>query len=149
MYHWKYFIKMLRDLISDILATTKGVFAGEIVNNRLNPVRLAITTTGYRIQSRMLHIPDRMGFFSSGPPRLQVHEATCFIVLVSWLCFSIISSGFLVFWVRVAGLPNHRKVGAVMSLITVSEAVLFWVMACYDRRRAPGYEWGDWKLRKE
>lgn len=140
---------MLHDLISNILAVTKGVFAGEIVNNRLNPIRLAIATTGYRIQSRTLHIPDRVGFFSSGPPRLQVHEATCFILVVCWVCFSIISSSLLVFMVRLAGKPNSGKLGAVLSSITIAEVAFFWFVACYDRRRAPGYDWGEWKLRKD
>lgn len=138
---------MLHDLISNVLAVTKGVFAGQIVNNRLNPLHLAIATTGYRTQSRTLHIPGRIGFFSSGPPRLQVHEATAFIVLVGWTCFSIISSGFVVFVVRLCGLPNSRKVGAVFLSLTVAEAVIIWALVCHDRRRAPGYDWGDWKLR--
>jgi hypothetical protein len=32
-----------------------------VVGNRLNPVYLAIATSGYRIQSRLLRIPDRYG----------------------------------------------------------------------------------------
>lgn len=132
---------MLHDLISNILAITQGVFAGEIVNNRLNPIRLAIATTGYHIQSRTLHIPDLIGFFSSGPPRLQVHEATCFILVVCWVCFSIISSSLLVSMVRLAGKPNSGKFGAVLSSITIAEVAFFWIVACYDRRRAPGYDW--------
>ncbi|KAL8948227.1 MAG: hypothetical protein Q9222_005563, partial [Ikaeria aurantiellina] len=40
----------------------------------LNTAVLAIANTGYRIQSHILRIPDRMGFFAPGPPRLQVYE---------------------------------------------------------------------------
>lgn len=140
---------MVHNPISNILAITKGVFAGEIVNNRLNPIHLAIATTGYRIQSHTLHIPDRIGFFSSGPPRLQVHEAASFIVLVVGACFSVISGGFVVFLLRLCGLPNSSKLGAAMSSTTVAQAVIIWVLVCCDRRRAPGYDWGDWKLRKD
>lgn len=141
---------MLHDLINFINAITKGIFAGEIVDGRLNPARLAIATTGYRIQSRTLHIPDRLGLFSSGPPRLQVNEATSFIVLVFFVCFSTIGSGFLVLFIREAGLPGHRKVGALFALMTVFGVVfLWWVTVFHDRHRAPGYEFEDWKLRKE
>lgn len=49
---------MLQTLISKIITITKGVFADKIVDGRLNPVLLEIATTGYRIQSQWLHIPD-------------------------------------------------------------------------------------------
>ncbi len=141
---------MLYDLINNIFATTKGVLAGQVVDGRLNPVRLAIATTGYRIQSRTLHIPDHMGLFSSGPPRRQVHEATDFIVLVFFVCLTSIGGGSLVLFIREAGLPGHRKLGALIALITVlGVAFLWWGMVFHDRHRAPGYEFPDWKLRNE
>ena len=68
--------------IGNILTILKEAFAGEIVNNQLNSLRLAIATTGYRIQSCTLQIPDRFGFFSPGPPRLQVFEGLSFIFMV-------------------------------------------------------------------
>lgn len=140
---------MLHNLIPNILTIAKGVFAGEIVDNRLNPVHLAIATTGFRIQSHTLHIPPRIGFFSPGPPRLQVHEAASFFVLVFGFCFGIVSGGFVVFVIRLCGLPNSLKAGAVMLSMIIAQAVVIWVMVCCDRRRVPGYDWGDWKLRKD
>ncbi|KAK6954768.1 hypothetical protein Daesc_004737 [Daldinia eschscholtzii] len=50
-----------------------------IHNNTLNPVRLAVGARCYRIQSRLLRIPDRYGIFSPGPPRLQVYQAGRFM----------------------------------------------------------------------
>ena len=140
---------MFVKLISNILAIPKGVFAGQIVNNQLNPLHLAVTTTGYRIQSRTLRIPDRFGFFSPGPPRLQVHEGLAFIIMVGWICLNLIFNAFLVFLCRLCGLSTCQKLGAAFPLMIVPGAVLFWIGAVYDRRRAPGYEWGDWKLRKD
>ncbi len=140
---------MFGKLISNILAIPKGVFAGQIVNNRLNPLHLAIATTGYQIQSRTLQIPDRFGFFSPGPPRLQVHEGLSFIIMVGWICLNLIFNAFSVFVCRLYGLPTCQKLGAAFSLTIVPGVVLFWVGAVYGRRRAPGYEWGDWKLRKD
>ena len=140
---------MLHNLISNILTIAKGVFAGEIVDSRLNPVHLAIATTGFRIQSRTLHIHHRFGFFSPGPPRLQVYEATSFIVLVFGSCFEIVSGGFVVFVIRLCGLPNSLKAGAVMLSMIIAQAVIVWILVCCDRHRVPGYDWEDWKLRKD
>lgn len=51
------------------LTTVTGFFGPEITGDgRLNPVYLAIASRSYRIQSHTLHIPDRSGFFSPGPP---------------------------------------------------------------------------------
>ncbi|CAG9937308.1 unnamed protein product [Clonostachys rosea f. rosea IK726] len=40
------------------------------------------TSYGYDIQSRVLGIPDKYGFFSQGPPRLQEVEGTPSAVLI-------------------------------------------------------------------
>ena len=148
-HHQKDATKMLANLLSKIFAIPIQVFAGEIVNDQLNPLHLAVATTGYRIQSRTLQIPDRFGFFSSGPPRLQVHEGSFFIVTASWTCLNLIFHPFMFFLGCLYGLPNCRKLGAAFSLIVLVEFFCFWLLACCDRRRAPGYEWEDWKLRKD
>lgn len=137
---------MLHNLI---LATTKEVFAGEIVNGRLNPTRLSNATTAYRIQSRTLRIPNRAGFFSSGPPRLQVHEATCFVLVVCCVSFSHISSGLLSLVLKLQGRPNSVYLLAFIWSFAVVQIFLSWFVVCHDRRRAPGYEWRDWELWKD
>ncbi len=145
----KNLLNMLHNLITNILPIAKGVFAGEIVDNRLNPVHVAIATTGFRIQSGTLHIPHRIGFFSSGPPRLQVHEAASFIFLMFGSCVAIVWGGFVIFTIRLCGLPNSLKAGALMLSMVIAQAVVIWIIVCCDRRRVPGYEWEDWKLRKD
>ncbi|KAF2498881.1 hypothetical protein BU16DRAFT_308438 [Lophium mytilinum] len=128
-------------ICSIIIEIAKGVFAGQIVNDHLNPIHLAIATNGYRIQSQTLHIPDRIGFFSSGPPRLQVYQASMFFLLIMGPCYSIISAAFVVFVVR----RNSIKIAAFMLSITVAQTIAIWALVCFDRHRAPGYEWEDWK----
>ena len=140
---------MSGELISNIRAIPKMAFAGQIVNNQLNPLHLAIANTGYRIQSRKLQIPDRFGLFAPGPPRLQVHEGWSFIIMVCWICLTLASNAFSVFLSRRYGLPACQKFGAIFSVTTVPGAVLFWVVAIHDGHRAPGYQWEDWKLRKD
>lgn len=45
----------------------KALFSLQKINGQ-NPVHLALTNRAYRIQSRILQIPDLCGFFSSSPP---------------------------------------------------------------------------------
>lgn len=46
-----------------------------VVGGEINPMLLARAQRGYWLQSRVLRIPDRYGFFVAGPPLLQAHEA--------------------------------------------------------------------------
>ena len=131
---------MFGKFIGNILAITKEAFAGQIVNNQLNPLHLAVATTGYRSQSRTLQIPDRLGLFSPGPPRLQVHEGLAFIIMVVWICLTPMSNAFSVYLTRRYGLPTYQKLGAIFSVTTVPGVFLFWIIVIHDRRRAPGYK---------
>ena len=140
---------MLDALIGKSLAIGKSVYAGQIDKNGLNPFHLAVATEGYRIQSHTLHVPDRMGFFSPGPPRLQVYEASSFFFLVCWVSFSIGFSGFMTFLIKLLGAPNCHKVFAGFLSWVVFGGLLIWFVACHDRHRVPGYEWEDWKLRTD
>lgn len=51
-----------------------------VVDGKINPTLLTLARRGYWFQSRVLHVPDSFGFFSSGPPLLQAHEAHIFFV---------------------------------------------------------------------
>ena len=140
---------MLGNLIINILAVSRELVAGQVVNNQLNPRLLSVATTGYRVQSHTLQIPDRFGVFSSGPPRLQVHQAFDFIVLVTWTCLNLIFATFLVFLGILYGRPTCRNLGAAYVLIMIAEAFFLWFVSLHDRHRVPGYEWKDWKLRMD
>ncbi len=61
----------------------------------------------------------------------------------------LIFDAFSVFLCRLYGLPTCRKLGGAFLLMIVPGVVLFWIGAVYNRRRVPGYEWEDWKLRKD
>ena len=140
---------MLFTLISNILTYSKAALAGEIVNNRLNPIHLSFAAVAYAIQSQTLHIPDQYGFFSPGPPRLQVYEAAAFFAAVFGTWLVLVSSGFVVLCMILGGMPHWLRGGVGFLLLTVFLAVFFWTSMWYDRRRAPGYDWGEWKVQKE
>lgn len=120
---------MVGKLISNILAISQGDWAGQIVNNPLNPLNLTIATTEYRIQSRTLQIPDRFGFFSPGPPRLQVHDGGMFIVIVGLICMNLICSAFLVFMCRLCEARNCQKAGAIFTLLIPFMVIVVWILS--------------------
>lgn len=141
---------MFGEVIGSIVAVYKEAFAGQVINNRLNPLHLAVATTGYRVQSQTLQVPDRFGFFSPGPPRLQIHEGLYFILVVGSICLSLIGDAFCVFVCNLHGAPTCQKLGAAYLLtLVVPVVIVLWIAAIYDPRRVPGYEWEDWKVRKD
>lgn len=140
---------MFGKLISNIFAILRQAFAGEIVDNQLNSLYLAIATSGYRIQSRALQIPDRLGLFSPGPARLQVHEGWSFLYMVGWTCMVMILDASLVYACRRPHGGPPCQLGGLSLRLMVPGAVIFWIASVYDRHRAPGYEWADWKLWKD
>lgn len=139
---------MSHNLTSNALTAVKGFLGPGISNGRLNPVYLAIVTRGYWIQSHVLHIPDRFGFFSSGPPRLQVHQSASFAFLTVGVAFSIVWGPLTVLLAKLMGRPISRLAGA-MGFLQIAVVAVIWALACFDHRREPDYDWGDWKLRKE
>jgi hypothetical protein len=141
--------KLISDIFSKSLAAVKGFWAPDVVDNRLNPVHLAVARHGYWIQLHILHIPDRFGFFSSGPPRLQAYEGASFATLVICYGLLIIWGGFSVLLLNIGGFPNTRLMMTVMAVALVTSMVPILGLARFGRRRAPDYDWGDWKLRNE
>ena len=144
---------MLSSTITTPLATLRQAFAGAILSNRINPIHLSVATTIYRIQSQTLHIPDHIGFFSPGPPRLQAHEARHFLalMLMTYVCQTAHIFVIFLLWLLFGKLPPWRLVAFFASL-TIGHAVMMWAMVVfYDRprRTAPGYDWGDWKVQQD
>ncbi|KAF2005705.1 hypothetical protein P154DRAFT_571002 [Amniculicola lignicola CBS 123094] len=131
--------------LRNTLAFTKGLLAGQIVDNRLNSQLLALATTGYRVHST-LHIPDPFGLFSPSTPHLQVHQATLFILfaLASWLTISL--CGLLLYVLRPALRPDIWFIAAQQFVGPTTLIASLYVFICCGRHRQPGYEWEDWKV---
>ncbi|KAI1098238.1 hypothetical protein F4804DRAFT_338421 [Jackrogersella minutella] len=115
----------------------------EVSRNGLNLAQLRFARRGYQIQSQILHIPDRVGFFSPGPARLQVREGAIFAGLA--ICMGFFYIPYLVpvvFFMRLWGWPLWELVLGIASL-TVAFLVGVWVLVCLDPRRAPDYDWSE------
>ncbi|RYP07058.1 hypothetical protein DL764_002749 [Monosporascus ibericus] len=139
-------------ITGDVLKVVKGLLSPQIIDNRLNPYHLAVATRAYWIQSHILRIPDRFGFFSPSPPRLQVHQSDWLIILVTMfgvlLCTAFFLSGTVALLYRLGERPVPTLLGPMVALTVVTMASL-WVLQCFDPRRALDYDWRDWKVRKE
>ena len=80
-------------LIGKMMFMGRYLLAGPIVDGgELNPLYLSVATKGYRIQSRTLRIPDRYGFFVSGPPRPQAHEGEFFFMAIFFILLTLIGN---------------------------------------------------------
>ena len=131
-------------------AVIKDFFAPPVVDGRLNPVSLALATRCYWIQSRVFRIPDRFGFISAGPPRLQVEESVILFIAVFLTIQMFFLAGITVFIVSLMdGDRPVKSLAAMLFLLTMSVPGFFWLDLCLSPRRAPGYVWEDWKARTE
>lgn len=133
--------------IMTIIDSVRMAFKPDVTDHGLNPVRLAIATWGYWIQSQALRIPDRFGYFSPGPPRLQVHEATNFLLIV--LCIgpcTIFFGGLAALMLKLLGKP---VTGLIVALCGLTMATMGFSLAAHETQRASDYKWDDWKMRQE
>jgi hypothetical protein len=139
--------KLLRNL-ANIVSAARLLVAPDVIDHQLNPIHLALAQRGYWIQEHVLRIPDRFGFFSPSPPRLQAYEGSVFacVAIIHGLVFSW--GLFALFCLYLSGMFTRTLVAAMIAMVLTSLG-LFWVGACFDPRRLPGYDWSDWKTRKE
>jgi hypothetical protein len=125
--------------------TFQQLLRGEIIDNQLNPAQLAVAKHGYRIQSQILGIPDRLGIFSPGPPRLQTHEGAAFVVMtIIFGLIILLNSMTFFFWKRLGDLEVQSAVPLALGLVGAEAAmvVILCIACCFDRRRSPGYVGG-------
>jgi hypothetical protein len=135
--------------ISHFFTNVRLAFRSQVIDHNLNPVHLAIARRGYAIQSNVLRIPDRFGFFAPGPPRLQAYNGAKFAALV-------LVHGFLFVWETVyvalyvrRGWPNPVGVTVYLMAVHLIFFSIVYVATLLNPRRLPYHTWEDWKLRRE
>lgn len=150
-YNRRSITKMSGNLTNSIFDFIITLFSDQVTaSNSLNPAHLAIATKGYWIQLSLLGIPDQYGFFSRGPPRLQVFQGFYLTIICIWMICVICSGAFLAFIVSMN--PNHEPIWKLilfMMTCTIGILALIWVEQCLHDRRSPDYVWEDWKARQE
>jgi hypothetical protein len=136
------------ELLLAVKETARLVFQEEVVDNQLNPKLLALATICYRIQSAVLRIPDRFGWFYPGLPRLQVFQAYHF-VLISTIQAVFFPYGLLtILFFKYLGCPDFRTKALTVLASTASMPFFFWFLFLYHYSRSENYRWPDWKMRK-
>ncbi|KAH9230587.1 hypothetical protein CCHR01_07917 [Colletotrichum chrysophilum] len=122
----------------------------EIIHGQLNPTYLAVAARGYHIQSSVLHIPDRYGWFTPGSPRLQCRQGAAMSFCLFLVVLLTALYGYTLYTLKYV----HKRQTELMEWmfgISLAFVVLApWLAMHHDPRRAPNYEWKDWgKGRKE
>ena len=140
---------MLHDLFRNVLTIPRAIYAGEMINERPNPFYVNLASTGYRLQSVTFRIPDQYGFFSAGPPRLQVYEASSCLLLIAIVCISALLFSFSLLLFRIAEKPCSSGIIAIFVVSTIIEVGMVWISLCHDPRRGNGHHWGQEKLRRD
>ena len=132
-------------IIKNIFTAIRAFCVGEIVDGHVNPVHLAIASSGYHIQ-QSLHVPDQLTIFSPGPPRLQARNTTNFMIIASTCSFSLAYIILLVLFLKLVGLPNALKAGVLMLLVG---PVGLTIAMCWLHHGSKEREFREWKLHKE
>jgi len=113
-------------------------------------VKVAIAARGYWIQSHILQIPNRFGFFSPGPPLLQEFEGGWFVVALVLHAPVVFISAFIVGLLSLQ--PDHPplwRITTALAVLLATSLAAVWILMATNGRRAPDYDWGNLKLRKE
>ncbi|KAI0871545.1 hypothetical protein GGS24DRAFT_471207 [Hypoxylon argillaceum] len=131
---------------ADELEIKWSLWSGQVVNNQLNPIHLALGIRGYQIQSEVLHIPTRWGIFSPGPPRLQVYEShafasTCLIValIATWTILNDVI-------IYIYGRLDVETVVFCLCGVIVIAALCFLALCFFPPQHRQGYVWDDWEM---
>ncbi|OIW32459.1 hypothetical protein CONLIGDRAFT_630143 [Coniochaeta ligniaria NRRL 30616] len=115
-------------------------------DGNLNPRYIAVAAHGYQIQSTVLHIPDRFGCFSPGPPPLQAWQG--FYASMIFGLFPLVVLGAVVLFLAWAAYSDGEKIVLPKGFLTGVMALflaLGWIFLLLTRRLSPDYKWGTGK----
>ncbi|KAF5585213.1 hypothetical protein FPANT_7603 [Fusarium pseudoanthophilum] len=108
----------------------------------LDPWKLRMANRGYYIQSKILHVPDRFGFFSAGPPWLQVMDAECFTRLLAYL--SIVGTLEALILAYLWWNESFEMFMVYEFLVTNCELIVgVWIIGCFAHYTKRGHDEGS------
>jgi hypothetical protein len=122
-----------------------SIWSDQVVNGQLNPVLLDVANRGYYIQSEVLHISERYGIFSPGPPRLQVYEGQASVVAYYIVLYIGAALAFFYFLLRKLG-KFHTGLYAIPLITFTFILVELYIALLCPPQRAPGYVWDNWEV---
>ena len=113
----------------------------------ISSTQLALARRAYSIQSETLHIPDRWGLFSAGPPPQQVSEIRDLYSTLIIFCFAYAILAFKLY--------NELRFGDDLGYFfetffrfNLSLLTLLGIdyMLSGAHRNDPNYDWGTWEI---
>jgi hypothetical protein len=145
----KVYLTMLTNIMNTVFTAREAFLAGAVINNTFNPWHLSFASSAYIIQSTKIHIPDHHGFFSRGPPRLQVHQAACFaaIMFIALFMTGVAAWSFLML-MSLRSTVKMKFVAAYSGML-ICFIVGMWAITLGDEAWKLGYVWRDWKERDD
>lgn len=107
--------------------------------------KLIMANIRHHIQSKILRIPDRFGFFTSGPPPSQIWDLERALVSSALLClFGVL--GVVLFGLSLLqGCVRWNAVAAFAAAECVFIG-LIWALACFEHNFLPRDSWGAWEM---
>jgi hypothetical protein len=143
------YLTMLTNIMNTVFTAREALLAGAVINNTLNPWHLSFATSAYIVQSTKIHIPDHLGFFSRGPPRLQVDQTACFAAIIFIALFMTGVAAWSSLMLLLLRSTVKMKFVAAYSGMLVCFIVGMWAITLGDEARKPGHLWRDWKERDD
>ncbi|KAL1856260.1 hypothetical protein Daus18300_010832 [Diaporthe australafricana] len=109
-----------------------------VVDGKINPDLLAIARGAYWVQSRVLHIPDRFGPYSSGPPLLQAFEGQRLASIATEAIAPVVCATLMELMVWEVGWWFPLSLAAISVLFIIS---IYVEDVFFNKMRAPDYNW--------
>ncbi|PVH99135.1 hypothetical protein DM02DRAFT_19352 [Periconia macrospinosa] len=136
---------MASDLVRTIIIHFFKMFsaktADEVTNGKHDLMHLVIANFGYRIQSQILHIPDRFGLFSPGPTCLQIWEGATVAILFTKLAVALAIVVPLLAFRRQLRNPGYGRDCFIAVTALKCCVYLWWAWYFTCEERKPGYKW--------
>ncbi|KAL6698021.1 hypothetical protein J3F84DRAFT_366288 [Trichoderma pleuroticola] len=124
------------------MATIKLMFSSHVKNGQPNPVHIAIATRGYDIQSRVLRIPDRFGWFARGPPLRSAFEGHAFVYAILYLVIAALLFAGCVAGMELGGY-HSLETPITFAVLYIALIAIFWVAMIYSPRRKLDFYLGE------
>ncbi|KAH0441457.1 hypothetical protein CcaCcLH18_02020 [Colletotrichum camelliae] len=121
----------------------------QIIHGQLNPTYLAVAARGYHIQSSVLRIPDRYGWFTPGSPRLQCRQGAAMSLYLFLVVFLTALYDYTLFRLKYVHKRRTEEMEWMFGISLAIVVFLPWLAMYHDPRRAPDYEWKDWGNRRK
>jgi hypothetical protein len=113
----------------------KAVFGSERTkDDKLNPTYLAVGRRGYHVQSHVLHMPDKFGYFSPDPPPLQTRQGYLFTLQTFLLTVPVLATVTVGVSAYHSGLNVVAPVELTLGLM-VCMAAASWILSIRHHRR--------------